>query len=69
MFSQVFISPREGVGFPACITGHMTGGSACRGRGSASKGWEDPPPPELGKRAVRILLECILVMETFVRCI
>ena len=34
------------------------------GRGSASKGeWGDPPPPELKKRAVRILLECFLLLN------
>ena len=51
-------------------------GSASRGRGYVSGGeggciqgwgfvsgggWTDPPPAELGKRAVRILLECFLV--------
>ena len=33
MFSQVFVCSHGGVGFPACITGHMTTGR----RGSASK--------------------------------
>ena len=107
------------VGFPACITCHMTGGSTSRGRGSAYRGrglayrgkgsaclhciqwglhlggrglhqggglhpgggvriWGDaciqgvvqipsgsrhpPSQPELGKRAVHILLECFLVL-------
>ena len=56
-----------GVGFPACITGHMArgrglhlGGSASRAGGLPKGGWADPPP-ELGKRAVIILLECFLV--------
>ena len=35
MFSQMFVCPRgvggRGVGFPACITGYMTRGSASRG--------------------------------------
>ena len=31
MFSQMFVYPRGGaVGFPACITGQLTGGSASR---------------------------------------
>ena len=43
MFSQVFVCPQGdwGIGFPACITGHMTRGSASRGstsRASASRG-------------------------------
>ena len=43
------------------------------GEGSASKGgmspywggggWAEPPSPELGKWAVRILLECFLVLS------
>ena len=48
MFSQVFVCPGGeggwpasgggGIGFPAWITGHMTGGSASSG------GWADTPP-------------------------
>ena len=30
---SVILSTGEGVGFPACVTGHMTGESASRGRG------------------------------------
>ena len=49
LVSQAFVCPRgRGVGFPACITGHMTRGSASRGvciqDGSASGGWADPLP-------------------------
>ena len=59
---------RGGVGFPACITGHMTGGlHPVEGLHP-----EDLPPwglayrgggqtPELGKQAACILLECILI--------
>ena len=57
----------RGVGFPGCITGHMTkiqGG--LYPRGLPTGGWaERPPPPlplELGKRVVLILLECFLVI-------
>ena len=61
MFSQVFVHGGGGlVGFPGCITGHMTGESTSNA---------DPPPPIHGilrdtvtKRAVRILLECIIVL-------
>ena len=56
-----FCSP--GVGFPACITGHMIRGVCIRGGGGA-----DPPAEIHGilqdtvnKRVVRILLECFLV--------
>ena len=51
----------RGVGFPACITGHMTRGSASGV--SASGGWADPPVlrDTVNKREVRILLECVLV--------
>ena len=40
LFSFTGVCSQEGmgVGFSACITGHMTRGSASRGRGSASKG-------------------------------
>ena len=53
---------RGGVGFPACITGDMT-----RGRGSASGGgggWTLPRilRDTVNKWAVRIPLECILVL-------
>ena len=44
MFSQVFVClPGWGVGFPACITGHMTGGFGIP-LGSAYGGghWVDP---------------------------
>ena len=66
MFSRVFVCPpggRIGGGFPACITGHMTsiGGGFCLLRGA------DPRPPELGKRAVRILLKCFLVASLLVQ--
>ena len=44
-----------------CIQGICLGGSASVERGSASRGLGRPPTPELGKRAVRILLECFLV--------
>ena len=48
--------------FPACITGHMTR------RGSAPPGKADPiqeriPQDTVNQRSVRILLECILVMN------
>ena len=48
MFSQACVIPSvhggAGVGFPAFITGHMTGGVCIQG-GSASVGdWADPPP-------------------------
>ena len=45
MFSQVFDCPRRGVSV-------SVGGGLCQG---------DPPPPYGNRRAVRILLECILV--------
>ena len=52
------------VGFPACITGHMTKGPTCRG-GLHLGGWADTPLRALqnmvNKRAVRTLLENILV--------
>ena len=58
MFSQVFLC-LQGVGFSACITGHMTGGSASGGVG------QTPPPRDtwdtVNKRAERIQLEYILV--------
>ena len=48
---------RGGICFPGCITGHMTGG------GGLHPGWSlrTPPPLELGKWVVRILLECFRV--------
>ena len=56
-----------GVGFPACITGHMTrrsasGVSAYKGGGGG--GGQTLPPvlrDTVNKREVRILLECVLV--------
>ena len=87
VFTGVCLSTGGGVGFPACIIGHMTRGSASRGRGSASRGRGSvsrgrgsasrgrgsasrglgrPPPLELGKRVVRILLECFLVENVFI---
>ena len=87
MFSQACVIPSVqgvwGVGFPACITGHMTRGSASRGcasRGSAFRGrgfciqgvGQTRPPPALqdtvNKRAVRILLECSFVYFADNRC-
>ena len=61
-----------GGGFQACITGHMTsiqGRSASRWvckegvclQGGLGRHPSLFPPPELRKRAVRILLECFLV--------
>ena len=48
-------------GFPVCITGNMTGGSATRG--VCPTGCTPPPGLQdtVNKRAVRILLECILI--------
>ena len=49
----------EGVGFPACITGHIDhGGVLYLGGGGVE---QTRPPPELEKQAVCILLECFLV--------
>ena len=52
-----------GFGFPACTTGHMTGGFCILG------GRLDPPlravRDTVNKRALRILLECILVFLVF----
>ena len=50
-----------------CIQGDLhPGGSASR-RGSASRGWADPSPQALqdtvNKRAVHIILECILAIS------
>ena len=65
MFSQVFVCPQgEGVGFPACITSHDRG-SASRGV-YIQRGVGRPPQQALqdmvNKRALHILLECILVI-------
>ena len=51
----------RGVGFSACITGHMSRGDLHPGGGSAFGEGLGRPPAKLEKRAVRILLECILV--------
>ena len=66
---SVILSPEGGGLHPegVCIQGRLpTGGFASVG--SASREgvyiwgeWADPPPPELEKRAVHILLECFLV--------
>ena len=63
----------EGFCFPACITGHMPsirgvclrGGGGLHPGGSAygGGGLGKPPPPELEKRAVGILLEYFLVSD------
>ena len=57
MFSQMFVCPQRGVGFPACITGHMT-------RGACIQGALRRPPGILqdtvNEPVVHILLECIL---------
>ena len=50
----------------ACVIPSVHGGCLHPGGGSASRGgWADPPPRILrdtvNERAVRILLECILV--------
>ena len=79
MFSQVFFSPQEGSAYRlgVCIHGFSIGGrGVClrgggRGLGVCIRGvgWVDPPPQELEKRAVHILLECSLVRSfwTFTR--
>ena len=69
---------RDGGGFPACITGHMTRAVCLQGvciEGGLYLGGLPPgglgrtPPPHgilrdmINKRAVRILLECILVYQ------
>ena len=90
IFSQasVILSTRWGWGwwfaFPACITGHMTGGFFIQGGLHRSgvggffgkkpqvclqQGCADPPSPEIqrdttvNKRAVRIRLECFLILN------
>ena len=72
IFSQLSVIPsvHRGFGFPACITGHITRGVSASG-GSASRGdvWGRPPEMHgilqdmVNKRAVCILLECILVVR------
>ena len=56
-------------GWGSASKGSASGGLHPGGRGSASEGWADPRPRALrdmvNKRAVRILLECILVMGFF----
>ena len=58
---SVILSKREG-GFPACITSHITGGSAFKGRGALHLG-AGVYIQEVEKRAARILLECFLVFD------
>ena len=53
VFTPVCDSVDGGGSVPACTTGHMTGGSLSKG--------SERPPPRSNERAVRILLECILV--------
>ena len=51
-----------GGGFPACITGHMTGGSTSRGHCIGGGGLGRPPPAlqdTVNKWVVSVLLECI----------
>ena len=68
VWSKVMIFSR--VGFPVCTTGHLTGGSAMGGLHLGGLygggGWADSPRymghyGTVNNRAVRILLECILV--------
>ena len=77
VFAPVCDSAHRGVSVPACTTGHMTGGSLSGGslseggslsgglfRGGLCQG--DPQtetPLYSNERAVRILLECILVLN------
>ena len=56
MFSQACVKNSVPGGGGACTTGHMTG------RGSVGE-----TPPYGNERAVRILLECILVTVNFDR--
>ena len=56
IFTGVCLSTGRGVGFPACITCHMTGGSASRGvclqgRGFASRGDMHPGGSASGVRS------------------
>ena len=65
-----FCPQGRGIGFPACITGHMTRGVYIQGGlhvgGSASKGGPRRIVQDtVNKRAVRILLKCILVFKNF----
>ena len=46
-----FVCSQEGVGFPACITGHMTRGWSASKRGVCLGGWADPPPEIHGIRS------------------
>ena len=60
-----------GGGFPACITDHMTrGGSSSGGGGCMHPGAIGRTPQALwnmaNKRVVRILLECILVIDVVI---
>ena len=67
MFSEAFVCP-QGVS----LSGVLCPGGLCTGLGGVSAGgslFGEPPPPRNGKeRAVRILLECILVFFAFPRC-
>ena len=79
VFTCVCLSTSGGgrFGFPPCITGHMTSIPGrglptwwvCIGGGLPTRGglypgeWADIPPPELGKRAVRIILECFHIWQ------
>ena len=75
VFTQVCVSfCSQGVGFPACITGHMTIGVRIQGvsasrDGVCIRGLADPPTQILrdtvNERAVRILLECVLLYNLF----
>ena len=51
------------VSVPGCTTGHMTGGGSV----GETPPDRDPSPPYGNERAVRILLECILVTVNFDR--
>ena len=53
MFLHLCVILFGGVSIPACITGDMTGGSLSR----------EGDPPYGNERAVRFLLECILVKK------
>ena len=78
MFSQV-LSVHRGLSVPACITGHMTMGGLCQrvsvrgvsvqdglclGGSLSGRHLDRDSPPYGNERAVHILLECILVLNT-----
>ena len=67
MFSQVFVCPHGGGGWLPSMHhwSHNQGGSAQPPRMQTPLDADHDPRDTVNKRAVRILLECILVLKTF----